>query len=115
MEDMPYKCSVCNYRTSYSSNLKKHEVKHKREAEMQLQETIKKELLFSCEVCDFTSATFENLLQHKKLHTEELFKCNHCEFSTSSNEKLQDHIFGTANTDKSTQGCEREALHLSVM
>ena len=69
--DKPYKCDVCTYSTTRSSDLVVHKRKHTGEKP------------YKCDICSYSTFRPGYIYKHKRKHTrDKLYKCDVCSYST---------------------------------
>ncbi|KAA0186573.1 hypothetical protein HAZT_HAZT004258, partial [Hyalella azteca] len=68
-DDREKECSLCSYRTSFSSNLRQHYMTHSGERP------------YACSYCSYRCSKKSNLQKHLFIHTgEKPFKCSICDY-----------------------------------
>ena len=73
-------CDLCDFRTSYTPNLKLH-IKQQHS-----------EIMFHCDKCEFKSKSSGSLANHMKIHDEsKWFQCTFCEYRTPSKGNVKAH------------------------
>ncbi|UYV65222.1 hypothetical protein LAZ67_3003636 [Cordylochernes scorpioides] len=79
--EKPFKCEICDHKTSSKFQLDRHLIIHNGEKR------------FKCEFCDYKAIEKGNLNQHLMTHTgEKPFKCDFCDYRTSHNSDLKRHL-----------------------
>ncbi|KAF5278820.1 hypothetical protein FQR65_LT03508 [Abscondita terminalis] len=82
-EEKPFACKLCNFKTSYRSNIKKHTTK--------LHSNPTKEL-FSCKDCSYRTYVKLHFTGHLRIHTgEKPFACKLCDYKTTFKCNLRTH------------------------
>lgn len=93
------KCSFCSEVFEYKSELILHEIKHKKEEELDPKK------FFQCKHCVFKSESIDEIIEHTKNHKKtqaistpkayknlkQYFKCKYCIFMTDSKEEITRH------------------------
>lgn len=75
-----WSCTICDYKTNRSSDLKKHMNVHSTEKPL------------TCDLCDFKTAWEKNLKIHRMKHTgEQPHACDECDFRTRDRNALTSH------------------------
>ena len=78
--EKPYKCDECDYNTTTSWGLKRHKLKHSGDKP------------YSCDLCDFTARQYVNLETHKLMHSgAKPYKCDECDYSSTQYGNLKTH------------------------
>ncbi|XP_030072752.1 zinc finger protein 639 isoform X1 [Microcaecilia unicolor] len=83
-----FKCEQCGFNSKYFSDLKQHMVLKHKCTESHI-----------CKVCKQSFSTDDSLLEHGRLHKEELYSCKYCSYKTTAFEKLSQHIADVHFTD----------------
>ncbi|XP_047740464.1 longitudinals lacking protein, isoforms H/M/V isoform X28 [Hyalella azteca] len=80
-DDREKECSLCSYRTSFSSNLRQHYMTHSGERP------------YACSYCSYRCSKKSNLQKHLFIHTgEKPFKCSICDYRARQKVSVQRHI-----------------------
>lgn len=77
-----FKCQYCSFSTIHRSNVKKHLVMHKSETETEI---------FKCTDCPFTTKRKSTLKQHFQRHTLITFTCEYCNQTFNTQNNLTKH------------------------
>ncbi|KAF5274988.1 hypothetical protein FQR65_LT16812 [Abscondita terminalis] len=81
VQEKPFKCNICDYRSRQSVHLKRHMYKHS------------DEWPFRCDKCDYKCYDKTDMTRHGRTHTREKpFKCNFCDHCCSTLANLKVHL-----------------------
>ncbi|XP_061669499.1 zinc finger protein 507 isoform X2 [Syngnathoides biaculeatus] len=100
-----YQCETCSQAFHYKTQLRSHEQEHHSsvgadadetaaaaEAERDADEGVLHKT-FKCDVCDYTSATYVGVRNHRRIHnSDKPYRCCNCDFATTNMNSLKSHM-----------------------
>ncbi|XP_061620758.1 zinc finger protein 507 isoform X3 [Phyllopteryx taeniolatus] len=108
-----YQCKMCAHAFHYKSQLRSHEREHHsfgdvdapalaavdetasaaEEADRDTDEGGVLPKTFKCDVCDYTSATYVGVRNHRRIHnSDKPYRCCNCDFATTNMNSLKSHM-----------------------
>ncbi|XP_037102860.1 zinc finger protein 507 isoform X1 [Syngnathus acus] len=108
-----YQCKTCTHAFHYKSQLRSHEREHhslvsadasalaavdetaaaSEEAERDPDEEGGLQKTFKCDVCNYTSATYVGVRNHRRIHnSDKPYRCCNCDFATTNMNSLKSHM-----------------------
>ncbi|KAK2919676.1 zinc finger protein 507 isoform X1 [Channa argus] len=102
-----YQCKQCQAAFHYKSQLRNHEKEHHSlssdiealtpanvlEAVDVTDEECGLQKMYKCDVCDYTSATYVGVRNHRRIHnSDKPYRCCSCDFATTNMNSLKSHM-----------------------
>nr|XP_057932742.1 zinc finger protein 507 [Doryrhamphus excisus]XP_057932743.1 zinc finger protein 507 [Doryrhamphus excisus]XP_057932744.1 zinc finger protein 507 [Doryrhamphus excisus] len=107
-----YRCQQCQDAFHYKSQLRSHEREHHsvvcdtsaltavveaagvvEDCEQEVDEECASQKTFKCDVCDYTSATYVGVRNHRRIHnSDKPYRCCSCDFATTNMNNLKSHM-----------------------